>query len=95
MRTARLLPVSLQEGVPAGGVPPWGVPAQGCTCSGGVYLPGGVPAQGDVPAQGVYLPWEVYLPGGRGWYLPRYSPLRTEFLTHATENITLPQLRCG
>ena len=25
----------------------------------------------------------------------KYSPLWTEFLTHACENITLPQLRCG
>ena len=34
----------------------------------------------------------VYLPGGGG-YLPRYCPLPlwTEFLTHASENITLPQ----
>ena len=72
---------------------PGGVPAGvctcpgGCTCSGGylpreckcqgVYLLGCVPAQGGVPA------WVVYL--------PRYSPLWTEFLTHATENITLPQ----
>ena len=28
---------------------------------------------------------------GPGGYLPRYSPLWTEFLTHASENITLPQ----
>ena len=27
--------------------------------------------------------------------LPRTPPLWTEFLTHASENITLPQLRCG
>ena len=56
----------------------------GCTCPGGVpawgvyLLKGGVLGQGGVPAWGVYL--------------PRYSPLWTEFLTHATENITLPQL---
>ena len=40
--------------------------------------------------RGVYLPQGVYLPRG---YLLRYSPVT--HVTHATENITLPQLRFG
>ena len=65
----------------------WGVPAKGGVPVQGVYLPGGVPAQkGGVLTQGVYL-----LRKGT-CLLP---PLWIEFLTHATENITLPQLRCG
>ena len=48
---------------------------------------GGVPARvGGVPALAVLA---------QGGYLPRYPPLWTEFLIYATENITLPQLRCG
>ena len=67
---------------------------RGCTCLGaggvpaqGVYLPGGVPARGCT-CPGVYLPRG----GVPAWgvYLPRYSPPWTEFLTHASENITLP-----
>ena len=55
----------------------------GCTCLGGVpargvYLPGGLPARGGVPAQ-------------RGVPAQVLPPPWTEFLTHATENITLPQ----
>ena len=84
-----LLSNYFQQGcIPVGCVPPACCSylpvctAPGGTCLG-VYLSrGGVPVQG-VPAQG-----GMYLPGG---YLPRYSPLWTEFLTHATENITLPQ----
>ena len=85
-----------------GGVCAWGVYAPlrctcwGCTCPG-VYLPrgcvpaGGVPAQGDVPARSVPAQGGVFLPRGGG-YLPRYLlPPWTEFLTHASENITLPQ----
>ena len=52
--------------------------------------------------RGVFLPRRLYLQGGRGGctcrgYLPEgctcpgTSLLWTEFLTHATENITLPQ----
>ena len=72
--------------VPGGaGVPAWS--------QRGVYLPGprgGVPAwsRGGVPTWS----WGVYLPGPRGavpgQVLP---PLWTEFLTHASENFTLPQ----
>ena len=49
-------------------------------CSQGMHLVlGGVPGPG----------WVYLVPGG---YLPRYSPtLWTEFFTHASENITLPQ----
>ena len=93
MHTAHLLPVSpsmhCSRGVPAqgelpaqGGLPLGGVPAGGYTCLG-VYLPSrGVPTR------------RVYLPGGvpaRGCTCPGTPPLWTEFLTHATENITLPQ----
>ena len=81
-----------------GGVPAWGVylprglylPREV-----GVYLPGGVPAQEGVPAQGgVTAQRECTCPGGVpawGCTCPGTSPLWTEFLTHATENITLPQ----
>ena len=69
-----------------------GVSARGDVCPGGdVYLPGGVsPAGGGVSAQG-----GVCLPGG---CLPAREggladTLQTEFLTHAYENITFPQLR--
>ena len=88
-------------GVPARGVYlPGGACPGGCTCPGGVYLPGGCTCPDGVYLAGVSLPRGctcpggctcsegVYLPGG---WLPRYSPLWTEFLTHATENITLPQ----
>ena len=47
----------------------------------GLLLGGGLPL---VPGAGVYLSMQW----GR-------RPLWTEFLTHANENITLPQLRCG
>ena len=49
----------------------------GCTCTGGVPAQGGVPAGGGVSAQ--------------GYTCPGTSPPWTEFLTHATGNITLPQ----
>ena len=79
----------------------WGVPGPGgCTWSQGVYLVwGGVPGLRDVHGprgctwsriEGVYLvlqgctwSWGVYL-------VPGVVP-PTEFLTHASENITLPQ----
>ena len=62
-----------------------GVSALGGVCSGGVYLVlGGVPGLGGVCSWGMYL-----VPGGvPGQVLP---PLWTEFLTHAAENITLPE----
>ena len=67
-------------------------PVGGCTWSwGGVPGPGGC-----TWFWGVYLiPEGCTWSGGCTWswrgYLPRYSPLWTEFLTHACENITLPQ----
>ena len=60
-----------------------GVPAWGCTCPG-VYLPGGC-----VHARRVYLPGGVPAQGGTCPGTPP-SPW-TEFLTHASENITLTQ----
>ena len=104
MRTACLSPVSPSMHC-SGGVPAWSrgctcLVLGGCTCLvlgdtclvWGVYLPGlgGVPAwsQGTVTA---WSHWGVPAWSG-GVYLPRYSlPLWTEFLTHASENITLPQ----
>ena len=89
-----------------GGVCAWGVYAPlrctcwGCTCPG-VYLPRGVPAQGVCTCRGCTCPGGCTCqgctcPGGcscpEGGYLPRYLlPPWTEFLTHASENITLPQ----
>ena len=64
------------------------VPATGCTCWG-VYPLGGV------SASGVYLPRWVYLPGGctcQEGYLPRYSPLWTEWQTGA-KILPCPKLR--
>ena len=80
---------SVCQGLPAGrDVCPGGCVCQGGVSDWGVCLPGGVPAKGACLPRGVYLPGWSCLPGG---YLPRYSPLWTEFLTHASENITLPQ----
>ena len=52
---------------------------------GGLYLvPGGVSGPGEVPGSGgMYL-----VPGGVPVQVP---PLWTEFLTHTSENITLPK----
>ena len=49
--------------------------SQGGVCSRGVSGLGGVPGPGGVVSQ----------------HALRQTPLWTEFLTHATENITLPQ----
>ena len=49
---------------------------------------------GGVPGQGGCLLWGVPGQGGGVWYPSMHwgkSPLWTEFLTHATENITLTQ----
>ena len=54
------------------------------------YLPACSALRGVVYLPGVYLPRGRLLARGRG-YLPRYSTPWTEFLTHATESITLPQ----
>ena len=85
MHTARALTIS------RGGVPVW---------SRGVYLPG--PGGWYVPGPRgcTCLVWGVYVPGPGG--VPAWSPGGgavpgqvlppwTEFLTHASENITLPQ----
>ena len=50
---------------------------------------GGVAARGGVCIQGV-CPGRCLLEGGVSQHA-----LWTEFLTHAYENITFPQLRCG
>ena len=76
-----------QECIPVGCVPHACCP----------YLPACTVPEGGVPARGVYLPGGCTCPGGvPAWggvpahVLPPL-PLWTEFLTHATENITLPQ----
>ena len=93
-------------GVPAWGYLPRGVPAWGCTCPGDVLACGeGHTCLGGT-CLGVYLlgylsRGSTYLEGVPAWgsgstclggvpaqVLP---PSWTEFLTHATENITLPQ----
>ena len=67
--------------------------ALGGVCSGGVSAPGGV-CSGGVCSRGVSAPEGVVYPSMQ-WDRPPPPPLWTEFLTHAAENITLPQLRCG
>ena len=93
----------LRVSVPAGGCTwSWGVYlVLGCTYWGvyllEVYLLGGCTCLGGVPgpegciwSRGMYLVLEgMYLPG-QGT-CPGTPPLWTEFLTHASENITLPQ----
>ena len=63
-------------------------------CAGVGLLPGGGSARGG---RGMLL--RGLLTGGWGgipaWTGEDPSPLCTEFLTHTTENITLPQLRRG
>ena len=58
-------------------------------------MPGGAPAQERyLPGGGVYLPEGCTWSRGRCTYggVPaQVLPLWTEFLTHASENITLPQ----
>ena len=81
MRTARLLPVSPSMHCTRG---VYLVGGQGVYLPRGVYLvPGVLPARGVCTCQGVYL-----LGGVPAQVLP---PLWTEFWTHASENITLPQ----
>ena len=84
-----------EGGVPArvvylpGGMSAGGVCARGCTYRGGVSA-GGCIWQGGVPAGGACLPGGRVCLGG-GCTCPGTPPLWTEFLTHAYENITLPQ----
>ena len=88
------------DGVCSGGCLLWGVSAPGVVLGpGGCLLPGvrGVPGPWGVSAPGGWsggcLLW-----GGVSQHALRQtpsSPLWTEFLTHACENITLAQLRCG
>ena len=86
MHTTRLLPISPSMHCS------WGVSAMGVSASGGgvcsvgVYFPGGVCFMGMSASRGVSA-------SGMGCAYP--SILWTEFLTHVSENITLPQLCCG
>ena len=82
------------EYIPVGCLPSTAVAAEvGCipACTG----QGRVSAQGGCVAGGV-CPGGV-CPGGclLKCMLGYTHPLWTEFLTHACENITFPQLRCG
>ena len=84
MHTSRSLTICCSLLPGGGGLLPGGsglggVCSQGCVCSGGGSAPG-----------------ECLLPGGiRACTETDPPPLCTEFLTHAFENITLAQLRCG
>ena len=75
--------------------------APGGVCSWGDVSPGGMSAPGGCLLPGVSAPRGstegCLLPGGVSQHALRQtpSPLWTEFLTHACENITLAQLRCG
>ena len=85
----------LQDCIPVGCIPPacWPYPPA-CTVQGGAW------PQGDLLLGGTWsrerevsgLGW---VSGPGGWYPSmhwgRLPPLWTEFLTHATENVTLPQ----
>ena len=75
MHTARLLTVS--PSMHCGGCLVLGLSA-----AGGCLLPVGVPAPGGLLPRGCLL---------RGGGVVSQHALRTEFLTHPTENITLPQ----
>ena len=100
MRTARTLTVSPSMLCSGEGCLLWGVHLVPGMSAPGVYMvPGGgylVPVVYLVPG-GCTWSRAVYLvPGGEEWGVsvargvPRY-PLWTEFLTHASENTTLPE----
>ena len=79
MRTAHLLPVSPSMHC-SGGVPAQGVYLRRrCTCPGGCTCPGVCTCPGGCTCPGRGVPAQVL------------SPLWTKFLTHAFENISLPQ----
>ena len=65
------------------------VHAFGCACLG-------CACRGHVSPGGACIPGERACPGGQGAcpgsMYPTHAPLWTEFLTHACENITFPQL---
>ena len=69
-----------------------GVCFQGDVCYGGSLPPGGCLLQG-VSAPGVSASGGCLLQGGIPACTEADTPLWTEFLTHAYENITLPKLR--
>ena len=84
--------ISLQECIPVGLLPGCCPYLPACTASRG-YLPRGCTCPGDVYLAGE---WGVYLPvegGVPAWgYLPRYSPLWTEWQTGA-KILPCPKLR--
>ena len=90
MHTARLLPVSpSMHWAGGGGLLTGGLLLAGSAPGGGL-LPGGLLPGGLLP--GGLLPGGVSQHAMMQW---GRTCLWTEFLTHTTENITLPQLRCG
>ena len=82
----------LPRGIPTQGVPVWGYLPRGVSLPQVVYLPGGCTCLGWCSWLGCTCPEGMYLPRVPAQVLP--PPVWTEFLTHATENITLPQLHC-
>ena len=70
--------------LPGGVSAPWGDVCSGGVCSRGGLLPGGL-----VPGVGVWS-W-----GGLPQCMLGYLAPPVNRITHASENITLPKLRCG
>ena len=75
-----------------------GVCPEGGYAGGGLCLLGGLYPGGCLPSGGSCLPgWvsalRLVCPGGGVCLVCQTSPPWTEFLTHASENITFPQLR--
>ena len=88
MRTTRALTVS----------PSMLCARRGGVCSGGMSAPGVVPAPGGCLLQGVCVCSRGGLLPRGGVVVPQYALRQTppvNRITHACENITLPQLRCG
>ena len=80
--------------IPGGVLSPRGCLLQGgCTWSQGVSAPGGCTWSwgGVCSREGVPGPGGCTWSQGGGTWSGTTSPLWTEFLTHASENITLPQ----
>ena len=91
MHTTRLLTVSGERGSASGGQH-WGglsKPVEGLASLGGSTSGGG-----SAQPRGICILGGLY-PGGQHGGGVGQTPLWTEFLTHASENIILPQLRCG
>ena len=76
----------------------WGVPGPGGLLREGLLQRGWVPGLGDAWSGGAWSRGSApggSAPEGVGAWSGGCLVLWTEFLTHACENITLAQLRCG